>query len=104
MGKLLLQHVADVKKTVAPVKSSPPKNGDKASKSSSPKQQVSHVHESDTYFTIKTTKGKSKESSPVTSVQISSVHDFYIEQRKTEEIVSGFRFLPDIEISAVVLK
>ena len=44
--------VADVKKTVAPTKSSPPKKDQKSSKPSSPQQQVSPVHESDTYFTI----------------------------------------------------
>ena len=66
--------VADVKKTVAPAKSSPPKKGEKTNKLSSSKQQVEPVHESDAYFTVKKThKGKSKESSPVTSVHISPI-------------------------------
>ena len=65
--------VADVKKTVAPAKSSPPKKGEKTNNPSSPKQQVKPVHESDAYFTIKTHTGKSKESSPVTSVHISPI-------------------------------
>ena len=63
--------VADVKKPVAPVKSSPPKKSDKSNKPSSPKPQVEPVHESDAYFTVKTHKGKSKERSPVTSAHIS---------------------------------
>ena len=64
--------VADVKKTVAPTKSSPPKKDPKSSKPSSPK--VSPVHESDAaYFTVKTHKGKGKENSPVTSVHISPI-------------------------------
>ena len=47
-----------MKKTMAPVKSSPPKKGPKSSKPSSPKQQDSPVHESDAYFTFKTNNGK----------------------------------------------
>ena len=63
--------VADVKHMVPP-KSSPPMKNTKSSKPSSPK--VSPVHESDAaYFTVKTHKGKSKESSPVTSVYISPI-------------------------------
>ena len=65
--------VADATKAVAPVRSSPPKKGPKSSKPSSSKQQDLPVHESETYFTIKTNKGKSKESSPVTSVHISPI-------------------------------
>ena len=65
--------VVNVKKTVAPAKSSPPKKGEKTNKPSSPKQQVEPVHESDAYFTVQTHKGKSKESSPVTSVHISPI-------------------------------
>ena len=65
--------LADVKKTVAPAKSSPPKKGEKNNKPSSPKQQVEPVHASDAYFTVKTHKGKSKESSPVISVHISPI-------------------------------
>ena len=70
--------VADVKRAVAPAKSSPPKKGEKTNKPSSPKQQVEPVHESDAYFTVKTHKGKSKESSlsPVyTSPPLSSRND-----------------------------
>ena len=52
--------VADVKHVV-PTKSSPPKDT-KSCKPSSP------VHEYDAYFTVKTYKGKSKESSPITNV------------------------------------
>ena len=76
--------VADVKKNVAPVKSSPPKKGPKSNKPTSQKQPDSPVHESDAYFTVKTT---------TTNVEISnSVQNFYLEQRTTEEILSGFRF------------
>ena len=64
--------VADVKKTMAPAKSSPPKKDPKSSQLSSPK--VSPVHESDAaYFTVKTHKRKRKENSPVTSVHISPI-------------------------------
>ena len=63
-----------MKKTVSPAKSSPPKKGEKTNNPSSPKQQqVKPVHESDAYFTVKTYKGKSKESSPVTSIHISPI-------------------------------
>ena len=58
--------VVDAKKTVAPVKLSPLNKSVNSSKPSSPKQQVSPVHESDTYFTIIRNQGKSKESSTVT--------------------------------------
>ena len=58
---------ADVKKTVAPVKSSLPKKGETYNKPALSNQQV---HECDTYFTIETNKGKSKYSSSVTSVEI----------------------------------
>ena len=52
--------VADVKKTVAPAKSSPPKKGEQSSKPASPKQQVQPVHESDAYSTVKHARGKVK--------------------------------------------
>ena len=62
--------VADVKQVVSPKSSPPMKN----TKSSKPSSKVSPVHESDAaYFTVKTYKGKSKESSPVTSVHISPI-------------------------------
>ena len=88
-----ITRVADVKKTVAPAKSSPPKKDPKSSKPSSPK--VCHDHESDgAYFTFKPHKGKSKENSPVTSVHISPIKfkDSIFEQRTIEEIISSFRF------------
>ena len=57
---------------MAPAKSSSPKKDPKSSKPSSPK--VCLDHESDAaYFTVKTHKGKSKESFPVTSVDISPI-------------------------------
>ena len=65
--------VADATKAVVPVRVSSPKKGPKPSKPSSPKQQDSPVRESETYFTIKTNKRKSKESSPTTNVQISPI-------------------------------
>ena len=52
---------ADVQKPVAPTRSAPPKKDKTSNKPSSPK--VSPVHEFDAYFTVKTYKGKSKESS-----------------------------------------
>ena len=52
---------ADVHKPVASTRSSPPKKDKTPNKPSSP--NVSPVHESDAYFTVKTYKGKSKESS-----------------------------------------
>ena len=66
--------MADVKKTVAPAKSSHPKKGEKSSKPSSPRVSPVHESESDTaYFTVKTHKGKRTENSPVTSVHISPI-------------------------------
>ena len=86
--------VADVKKTVAPAKSSSPKKVPKSSKPFSPK--VCLDHESDAaYFTVKTHKGKSKENSPVTMQCAHLPHKvqiIYFEQRTTEEIISSFRF------------
>ena len=70
--------VADVKKTVAPAKSSPPKKGEETNKPSSPKKQVEPVHESDAYFTVKYIRGKvrSVPLSPVyTSPLLSSMND-----------------------------
>ena len=64
--------MADVKKTVAPAKSSSSKNDPKSSKPSSAKVCLDHESEA-AYFTVKTHKGKSKESSPVTSVHISPI-------------------------------
>ena len=64
-------HVVDVKPVVL-TKSSPPKKDPKSSKPSSPK--ASPAHESDAYFTVKTYKGKSKESSPITNVQFSPIN------------------------------
>ena len=65
-----------------------------SSKPSSPK--VSPVHESDAaYFTVKTHKGKSKESSPVTSVHISPIK--FKERLKRSYEASDVK--TDIEIS-----
>ena len=86
--------VADVKQVVPPKSSSPPMKNTKSSKPSSPK--VSPVHESDAaYFTVKTHKGKSKESSPVTSVHISPIK--FKERLKRSYQASDFK--TDIEIS-----
>ena len=46
----------DVKKIVVPIKSSPPNKVPKSGIPSSPQQQVSHVHDSDAYFTVKNYK------------------------------------------------
>ena len=78
--------VADVK-PVVPTKSSPPKKDTQSSKPSSP--IASPAPEADAYFTVKTYKGKSKESSPITNVQISPIkfkesiwlQIFYLRQR-----------------------
>ena len=73
-----LPRVEDVKRTVAPAKSSPPKKGEKTNKPSSPKQQVEPVHESDAYFTVKHIRGKVRRVplSPVyTSPPLSSKND-----------------------------
>ena len=80
--------MADVKKTVAPAKSLPPKQGEKTNKPSSPKQQVEPIHESDAYFTVKTHTGKSKERSPVTNVHISPIK--FIERLKRSYQTSDF--------------
>ena len=93
--------VADVKKTVAPVKSSPPKKGAKSSKPSSSKQQDSPVHESDAYFTIKTNTGKTKESSLTTNVRISPIQfkTSILNKERLKRSYQASDFLPDIEIS-----
>ena len=84
--------VVDVKQMVSP-KSSPPM---KKTKSSKPSPKVSPVHESDAaYFTVKTHKGESKESSPVTSVHISPIK--FKEQLKRSYQASDFK--TDIDIS-----
>ena len=84
--------MADVKQVISPKSSPPMKN----TKSSKPSPKVSPVHESDAaYFTVKTHKGKSKESSPVTSVHISPIK--FKERLKRSYHASDF--LTDIEIS-----
>ena len=91
--------VADVKQVVPP-KSSPPMKNTKASKPSSPK--VSPVHESDdAYFTVKTYKGKSKESSPMTNVKISPIKfkESILNKERLKRSYQASDFLPDIEIS-----
>ena len=92
--------VADVKKTMAPAKSSPPKKDPKSSKPSSPK--VSPVHDSDAaYFIVKTHRVRSKETSPVTSVHISTIK-FKVSILNKERLKRSYQAsdcLPDIEIS-----
>ena len=80
---------------MAPVKSSPSKKGPKSSKPTSSKQHDSPVHESEPYFTIKTNKGKSKESYPVSSVHISPIK--FKEWLKRSYHASDF--IPETEIS-----
>ena len=92
--------VADVKKIVAPAKSSSPKKDPKSSKPSSPK--VCLDHESDAaYFTVKTHKGKSKENSPVTSVHISPIKfkDSILNKEQLKRSYQASDFLPETEIS-----
>ena len=91
--------VADVKQVVPP-KSSPPMKNTKSSKPSLPK--VSPLHESDAaYFTVKTHKGKTKENSPVTSVNISPIKfkDSILNKERPKRSYQASDFLPDIEIS-----
>ena len=90
---------ADVQKPVAPARSSPPKKDKTSNKPSSPK--VSSVHESDAYFTVKTYKGKSKESSPMTNVKISPIKfkESILNKERLKRSYQASDFLPDIEIS-----
>ena len=72
----------------------------KSSKLSSPK--VSPVYESDAaYFTVKHTRGKTKENSPVTSVHISPIKfkDSILNKERLKRSYQASDFLPDIEIS-----
>ena len=89
--------MADVKKTVAPTKSSPPKKGEQSNKPSSPKQQVAPVHESDAYFTVKT----SKDSYPVTSVHVCPIKfkDYIVNKEQLKRSYQTSDFKSDIEIS-----
>ena len=92
--------VADVKKTVAPAKSSSPKKDPKSSKPSSPK--ICLDHESDAvYFTVKTHNGKSKENSPVTSVHISPIKfkDSILNKERLKRSYQASDFLSETEIS-----
>ena len=92
--------VADVKKTVAPAKSSSPKKDPKSSKPSSPK--VCLDQESDAaYFTVKTHTGKSKENSPVTSVHISPIKfkESILNKERLKRSFQASDFLPETEIS-----
>ena len=93
--------VADVNKTVAPTKSSPPKKDPKSSKPFSPQPQISPVHESDTYFTIKTNKGKGKEIFPITNVQISPIQfkTSILRKERLKRTYQASDFLPGIEVS-----
>ena len=79
--------VADVKKTVAPAKSSSPKKNPKSSEPA--------------YFTVKTHKGKSKENSPVSSVHITpiKIKDSILNKERLKRSYQASDFLPDIEIS-----
>ena len=92
--------MADVKKNVAPAKSSSPKKDPKSNKPSSPK--VCLDHESDAaYFTVKIHKGKSKENSPVTSVHISPIKfkDSILNKERLKRSYQASDFLPETEIS-----
>ena len=90
---------ADVQKPVAPAGSSPPRKDKTSNKPSSPK--VSSVHESDAYFSVKTYKGKSKESSPMTNVKISPIKfkESILNKERLKRFYQASDFLPDIEIS-----
>ena len=68
-----------------------------ANQPSSPKD--SSVHESDAYFTVKTYKGKSKESFPMTNVKISSIKESILNKKRLKRSYQASDFLPDIEIS-----
>ena len=57
-------------KPVVPTKSSPPKDTNLNKPTST---KVSHVHEYDAYFTVKTYRRKSKKSSLMTNVQTSPI-------------------------------
>ena len=89
----------DLQKPVAPARSSPPKKDKTSNKPSSPK--VSSVHESDAYFTVKTYKGKSKETSPMTNVKISPIKfkESILNKERLKRSYQASDFLPDIEIS-----
>ena len=90
---------ADVQKPVAPTGSSPPKKDKTSNKPSSPK--VSSVHECDAYFTVKTYKGKSMESSPMTNVKISPIKfkESILNKERLKRSYQASDFLPDIEVS-----
>ena len=92
-------HIVHVKKPVVTTKSSPSKKDKKLNKPSSPK--VSPVHESDAYFTVKTYKGKSKDSTPVTSVKISPIKfkTSILNKERLKRSYQASDFLPDIGIS-----
>ena len=93
--------MADVKTTVAPAKSSPPKKGEKSNKPSSPRVSPVHESESDTaYFTVKTHKGKCKENSPVTSVHISPIKfkTSILNKERLKRSYQASDFLPDVDI------
>ena len=92
--------VADVKKNVAPAKSSSPKKDPKSSKPSSPK--VCLDQESDAaYFSVKTHTGKSKENSTVTSVHISPIKfkESILYKERLKRSYQASDFLPETEIT-----
>ena len=84
-----------MKKHVVATKSSPPKKD----KPFSPK--VLPVHESDAYFTVKTYKGKSNESTPVTSVKISPIKfkTSILNKERLKRSYQASDFLPDVDLS-----
>ena len=90
---------ADVQKPVAPARLSPPKKDKTSNKPFSPK--VLSVHESDTYSTVKTYKGKSKESSPMTNVKISPIKfkESILNKNRLKRSYQASDLLPYIEIS-----
>ena len=94
--------MADVQKHVSPAKSSPPKKDQRSRKPSSPKQHVTHAHVSDAYFTIKTNKGKGKESSPMTNVKISPIKfkESMLNKERLKRSYQASDFPPDIGISS----
>ena len=91
--------VADVKKTVAPAKSSPKKDP-KSSKPSSPKVCLDQESAA-AYFTVKTHTGKSKENSPVTSVHISPIKfkESILNKERLKRSHQASDFLPETKIS-----
>ena len=91
--------VVDVKKHVVPTNPSPPKKDTKSNNPYSP--NVSPVHESDAYFSVKTYKGERKERSPMTNVQISPIKfkESILKKERLKRSYQASDFLPEAEIS-----